>query len=75
MARDVIDGELVGPPRVLDVAPAARMDIVCGRHPRWLDCGLRLPTCVQYAVTEEEPDRRTWTERLTTFRVIDRRRQ
>lgn len=70
----VIDGELVDAPRVLDSAPARRMDIGCGTHAPWLDCGLRWPTCTQHAVPVEEPDARTWAERLTTYRIIDHRR-
>jgi hypothetical protein len=72
--HEVIDGELVDAPRVLAGEPARPVDIVCATHPAWLACELALPTCVQHAVPAVEPDTRTWTERATTFRVVDRRR-
>ncbi len=74
MRHEVIDGELVDAPRVIGAAPAPPVDIVCAQHPAWMGCGLALPGCVQYAVPAEQPDKRTWTERATTFRVVDRRR-
>lgn len=72
--HEVIEGELVDAPRVLDVGPARPVDIVCAQHPRWMACELALPGCIQHAVPAAEPDTRTWTERATTFRVVDRRR-
>lgn len=70
----VIDGEIVDAPRVLAAAPDRPVDLVCARHHRSVDCGLARPDCIQYAAPVDEPDDRTWTERMTTYRVVDRRR-
>lgn len=71
----VIDGEVVDAPRVLADVPAGPPPAVrCAQHPDWMRCETSWRDCVQYNQPAEEPDERTWTERRTTFRVVDRRR-
>ncbi len=72
--HEVIDGELVDAPRVLADRPATAVVLRCDTHPAWQRCELALPKCVPYQTPPEPPDTRTWPERLTTFRVVDRRR-
>lgn len=68
-----IDGEVVDAPRVLAAEPAGRQQVlVCTRHGN--DCDLHQPGCVQHMVAPDPPDERTWTDRLTDIRVVDRRR-
>ncbi len=72
--HEVIDGELVVAPRALHDRPAVEVELRCDTHPAWQRCELALPKCVPYQTPAEPPDTRTWPERLTTFRVVDRRR-
>lgn len=71
--HEVIEGELGDAPRALATAPAVQALVVCTVHGTDR-CGFTEPGCVQVNVQPELPDERTWTERLTTFRVVDRRR-
>lgn len=70
----VIEGELVDAPRALTAEPAGEQLLVdCVEHGSDR-CGFTGPGCVQVNRRPDPPDERTWTERLTTFRVVDRRR-
>lgn len=71
---EVIEGEIVDAPHVLESAPARATQLVCGTHPAWMGCGMTGRRCVQFSVPVDEPDERTWAERATTFRVVDQRR-
>ncbi|MER7002222.1 hypothetical protein ABT297_04125 [Dactylosporangium sp. NPDC000555] len=73
--HQVIDGELVDAPRALkaDARQVHFGELSCATHPQWLGCQLQRTGCIQY-IRLSERDERTWTQRLTTFRVVDHRR-
>jgi hypothetical protein len=72
--HEVIEGEVVDAPLVLAAGPAVPVRLCCDTHPAWMNCGIDQPACVTYNAPGDDVDDRTWTQRATTFRVVDRRR-